>query len=72
MSNLFEITGFYICESVYSDKCDGAGISRIAFKNNSIQNILIYTDPSISKCTFTGPFNLTEVEKYILNESSKL
>lgn len=70
--NPFEIKGYYICESIYADTCSNTKTSRIAFKDDSIQNILSYTNPDIAGYTTNGPMNLMDVQNYLLKETSKL
>jgi hypothetical protein len=59
MSNPFEIKQYYICESIYNSSCETIKPSRI---NKERDN----------EFTVTGPFNLTEIQEYIFNETSKL
>ena len=70
--NPFEIKGYYICESIYSESCNNIKTSRIAFNDNKIPKILLHTDPDINGYIKTGPMNLMDVQNYLLKETSKL
>jgi len=73
MSNPFEIKGYYINESIYIAACnDNTSPSRITFTDNTIPKILIHSDPSLMGFVKSGPMNLLDLEKYIINENSKL
>ena len=65
MSNPFETKRYYICESIYKNSCTSLIPSRISIWPQSGAH-------ESGAYIVTGPFNLTEVQIYLFNETSKL
>jgi hypothetical protein len=70
MLNPFEIKNYYIYESNKSISCNNKELSRIAYTDDTITDVLKYTD--LSGIVKKEAINLMEIQNYLFTETSKL